>query len=384
MPPPAALDVWVLAGQSNMEGVGDLATALPPDERVWCFTSAGQWEVAQEPLHKFWESCTPIHQALCRAGLPVEQQSLSDAELAARQREERTWGAGLGIAFGRQMAEALNRPIGLIAAAHGGTSLAQWSPELKALGGASLYGAMLWRIAQAGGRLRGVLWYQGESDGWDPAAGQSYGDRFAHWIARLRADLNAPRLPVLTVQIGNTTLDSPNPTAWNAVRQAQYLLPDQVPQTAVTTAIDLPLEDIIHITSGGLIRLGHRLARQALALTAGQGTIGPRVERLERMPDRARGQGEVRIHCRNVCEGWQPADHLGGFSLITPDGRPLPDNYVFNAYRDPDDPTAIRLRMNLPPPAGTLIAYGDGLRPYCNAVDAADMPLCAFRFPVRN
>ncbi len=155
---------WVLAGQSNMSGVGELSRALPPDERVRAFTSAGRWETAQEPLHRSWESFTPVHQALNRPGLPPEKQNWSDAELAAEEVRTRRFGTGLGLAFGKAMADATGRTIGLIPAAHGATSLEQWSPARKAEGGHSLYGAMLERIARAGGRLQGVLWYQGESD----------------------------------------------------------------------------------------------------------------------------------------------------------------------------------------------------------------------------
>ena len=68
--PSRDIDAWILAGQSNMEGIGELAEALVPSERVWSFTSAGRWEIAAEPLHRFWESFTPIHQLLVRPGLP--------------------------------------------------------------------------------------------------------------------------------------------------------------------------------------------------------------------------------------------------------------------------------------------------------------------------
>ena len=372
------LDVWVLAGQSNMEGVGELSLALPPDERVWCYSSAGQWEVARDPLHRLWESFTPVDQALMRSGLPQEKQTWSDAELAAEQARTREWGDGLGVAFGKTIVEATGRPVGLIAAAHGATSLGQWSASQKSEGVHSLYGAMLERIARAGGMLRGVLWYQGESDAWDPAAGASYGERFAQWVTALRADLGQPELPVLTVQLGCTTLDSPNVGAWNAIRHQQYQIPDRIPFTAVTSAVDLGLTDPIHLNACGLHRLGRRLARQALAFAAGarQGA-GPRVVRVETVPS-STPQGTVRLVCEGVEGGWAPADHMAGFTLLSAAGQPVPGNYVYNAFRDPRDPTAILLRLNLPPQPGESIAYGQGLHPYCNVVDAADMPLCSF------
>ena len=63
------------------------------------------------------------------------------------------------------MVEKTGVPIGLIPAAHGGTSMQQWNPALRDLGGESLYGATverfraIWRQSR-----RCILWYQGESD----------------------------------------------------------------------------------------------------------------------------------------------------------------------------------------------------------------------------
>ena len=48
---PDELDVWVLAGQSNMQGCGWLARCLPPDESVWSFTSASAWVDRADPEH---------------------------------------------------------------------------------------------------------------------------------------------------------------------------------------------------------------------------------------------------------------------------------------------------------------------------------------------
>lgn len=366
-----------------MEGVGELTDVLPPNERVWSFTSAGHWEVAAEPLHRLWESFTPIHRNLIRPNLPEQRKGLNDTELAELTASERKYGAGLGIAFGQAMATALNRPIGLLPCAHGGTSLEQWSPDLKHEGGKSLYGAMIERVRRAGGTLRGLLWYQGESEGWSVEKGASYGKDFATWIARLRKDLGDPHFPVLVVQIGRTTLDSPIAGAWNQVQLGQAELPVHVPYTAVTSAIDLPLIDCIHLNSGGLQRLGRRLAKLALALGSAQDAIpAPRLLRADHQPEPP-DRGLIRLTFAGVTGGWLPADHMGGFDVLTASGQPHPVNHVINAFRDRQDPCIINVRVNIPLQAGEQICYGRGLRPYCNVVDEADMPLLAFRLPIK-
>src|SRR4051812_30407816 len=97
------LDVWVLAGQSNMQGCGLLCNPMLPDssasdERVLNFTMAGHWQVAEEPLHPLWESYTPVHENFLRAGVPNDTRPTE--EIAAEYRDNCTWGAGLGISFG--------------------------------------------------------------------------------------------------------------------------------------------------------------------------------------------------------------------------------------------------------------------------------------------
>jgi sialate O-acetylesterase len=382
--PPTDLDVWVLAGQSNMQGRALLEGALQPDPRVWSFSSAGRWEIAREPLHRLWESFTPVHQELMRPGMSDAENALSDEEMARRDAAAPN-GAGLGIAFGRAMADALGHPVGLIPAAHGGTTLGQWSESKKSLGGRSLYGAMLERIRTAGGRLAGVLWYQGESDGYSVRDGESYGERFDRWIMAVRSDTGVSDLPVIVIQIGRVL--EPRDRygiwpGWGLVREALLRLPDRVAHTAVTTAVDLPLDDTIHVSTSALIRLGGRCARLALALAGRPGyTAGPRVERIERcaVPGAGPARTGLRVHCSGVTGGWSRTDNIPGFELRTAS----PDNaeplLVVNARADgAAPPDSILVVLNREPEPGARLGYGLGIDPWCDLVDTADMPLCSF------
>ena len=157
----------------------------------------------------------------------------------------------------------------------------------------------------------------------------------------------------------------------------QYDLPTRIPYTAVTSAIDLPLVDCIHINANGLKRLGGRLARHALAMTTTPNTLtGPRLLRAESQsepPDR----GLVRLSFSGVSGGWLPADHMAGFDILTAEGQAHPINRVINAFRDLEDPTVIWVRLNIPLQSGDKVVYGIGLNTYCNVTDEADQPLCA-------
>ena len=264
-------DLWVLAGQSNMQGVGDLVDVTPPNPGVMALGMDGKWVRAEEPLHWLVDSPDPVH-----SGDPATREARS-----AEEHKTRTKGAGLGLPFAEAMVEATGVPVGLVIAAHGGTSMAQWDPSKKGEGGKSLYGSMLRQVELAGGKVKGLLWYQGESDAIGGAA-EAYPKVFADFIAAVRADFHQPELPFYLVQIGRF-VHAGDPKGWNAVQEAQRLIPERVPNTAVVSVIDLELDDAIHVGTQGLKRAGHRLARIAQRELFGQlGGTTPTFDRVIR------------------------------------------------------------------------------------------------------
>ena len=73
-------DLWILAGQSNMEGVGDLENVQPPDPRVHSFDQLDRWGVAQEPLHNLVGPSIAFTGAIIpRHGSPARRSSRSIA-----------------------------------------------------------------------------------------------------------------------------------------------------------------------------------------------------------------------------------------------------------------------------------------------------------------
>lgn len=376
---PANADIWVMAGQSNMEGCGYLSEALPSHPKVWAFDMKTQaWTQAADPMHILHESAAPVDFALRKSGAPADIQARGDEAIRAYWRERsRGIGAGLGLSFAVTYAKATGRPVGLIPAAHGGTSLAQWSHEKKDEGNRSLYGAMLERIRLAGGNLKGILWYQGESDASVDGAAL-YPSRFKAWVEAVRRDTGKAELPLFTVQIGCVTDPGRSPQGWEEIRRVQLELPGALRGLCVTSAIDLCLNDTIHIDAPGLIRLGRRMARQALTVVERKkfGT-GPAFRGLAvRVNDR--GLGEVDLDFSGVAEGWFPLRGMTGFSILDPEGRPHPSRGVTAAYRHPEKKSVIVVRTNAALQKGDRIAYGRGLHPHCNVVDGGDMPLCAF------
>ena len=357
------IDVWILAGQSNMEGVARLEGTLAPDPRVHCLNSNGCWKMAEEPIHR-------------------DNRGFSDADLANPLLRSRIYGAGPGLAFGIAMAEFTGRDVGLIPVARGGTKLEQWDPSGKADGTASLYGNMLHCARLAGGNLRGILWYQGEADAAALATAHTYAERLGAWIAAARSDLNRPELPVVVVQVSRramgTQITPALATGWDLVREALLDLPLRVSHTAVVGSIDLGLSDTVHLDTASQIRMGRRLATVAHRMESTPALLcSPRVERVEAVPEQL-GLGGLRIRCTGVTGNWQPAQRIAGFGIYQSNGEPHPDCWIINASRDPENGTAIRLLLSQPADATVRVGYGRGADPCCNLTDEADLPLCAF------
>jgi hypothetical protein len=261
-------DVWILGGQSNMEGLGLLTEATDPHPLVRAFYMDDHWGVAKEPIHKLGIAIDPIHLDMC-GGVPMDRGPLL--------------GAGPGIAFGRRLVERSGIPQGVICCAHGGASMDQWSPDLKDRSGKTLYSAMLRRVWRNGGRVAGVVWYQGCTDAATEALNAGYTDKMIRMVSEMRKDFSNAGLPVIVAQLARlynspwagmdekeSALWAPLVKGWNNVRDQQRLLPRHIRRLAVVPTIDLPLSDFVHLSGRGQEILGGRMAEAAWTLMGGK------------------------------------------------------------------------------------------------------------------
>jgi sialate O-acetylesterase len=379
-------DLWLLAGQSNMEGVGDLEDVTPPHPKVMALGMDGTWRRAEEPLHWLIDSPDEVHWPKPSLSKD-ERKAISDEFHKTRHR-----GAGMGLPFGVTMTRATGVPVGLVPVAHGGTSMAEWDPEKKDEEGKSLYGSMLRQVRAAGGRVKGVLWDQGESDA-NPSACREYSEAMIRFVEELRDDLDDDDLPIYAVQIGRF-VRSGDPSAWNAIREAQRKLPEAIEHFSVVPSLDLELDDPIHIGTQGLKRLGRRLAWVALhdlfdypvgtplrlrAVETGDHNMirvafdgvdlgGTRPPRVLGEEQESKG-GEAIV-------GLQPLRHILGFSIRQDDGTEIP--LIFDAVVDSQHKDTVILQLSGPVPPGAELWYGYGFNPACNLADGLDMAAPAF------
>lgn len=338
-------DLWILAGQSNMVGRAQIKEPYSRDPRVRMLSLQGEWQLATHPLHE-----EPLPPGVTRPG------------------------HGPGLEFGRALTKALNVPIGLIACAKGGTSMAQWSPDVGGSGRNALYANMLAQVKRAGGKVAGVLWYQGENDtGAEPSA--SYQANFKKFVARLRTDLGRPDLPFHYAQLGRLANEVQKFYAeWNVVREAQRTSEVDIAPGHIVATVDLENGDYIHLDRDSQDRLGRRFAHAAV------GKGGPRF-----VDARWTSPTELRLRLNGVNgELLAPGGRIFGFEATTPDGQrrliffrtsidAATNEIVLSANRD---------SANRAKPEDIDLWYGRGHDPICNLTDTMDLALPAFG-PVR-
>ncbi|MCL5269600.1 MAG: sialate O-acetylesterase, partial [bacterium] len=112
LPCPGA-DLWIMAGQSNMQGCGYLQHPIAPDPRVWSFGMDYQWGPARPPLHDIYCAADPVHRELM-LGVGADAQAL--ARRAARGRAGTDPMCGPGVFFARTLLKHLpaDRSIALL------------------------------------------------------------------------------------------------------------------------------------------------------------------------------------------------------------------------------------------------------------------------------
>lgn len=269
-------DIWVLAGQSNMQGLGELAEATPPHPEITMFSFNRTWKPAVEPLHRFWETKDSAQYRMTPyLGFEMTREQLDAMyeELHPQNEISPVGGVGPGYFFAIEMHRLTEAPIGLIPCALGGSSLDMWSKGFADENGEpfadTLYGDMIDRIRLAEGKLRGILWYQGESDA-HPRLSDTYSERFRQFVNDVRADVGDSDLPFITVQLATTEeVEWHDLDCWNRMRENQRLLAEELHNVVMVAAADLPRVDGIHLSYAAHERLGVRLARAATGFVPG-------------------------------------------------------------------------------------------------------------------
>ena len=235
---PTVCKVFILAGQSNMEGqaVVDLAgqdynegrgtlAAIAADPRTARLVDGlrnadGSWRTRDDVFVRY----TP-------QGRPAKVGPLTFG--FTPYLDAHHFGPELG--FGQVMGDAMTEPVLLVKTAWGGKSLFKdFRPPSSGGDVGPYYTRMIEDVrtalakapseipALAGHELQlaGFVWYHGWNDGCEPdRAVPEYERNLVNLVADVRREFNAPELPVVIGEITGPWVEAPD--AWNTLRKAQ-------------------------------------------------------------------------------------------------------------------------------------------------------------------
>jgi iduronate 2-sulfatase len=246
-------DVFIIGGQSNMDGRGKVSD-LPPELAK-----------PQEKIKFYFRN--PLLST-------SDWIALSPGYSVAPNYKEKTLPSGTfgpEINFGAQLAKALPaKNLALIKATKGGTSLKNdWKPGTKnqPKTHGPLYKNFLGAIEDSLALLKkngdtytikGMIWHQGESDA--ALTAEEYERLLTEFIARVREDLKLPNMPFVIGEVfDNGKRDS--------IRTAQLAVSKAVPGVGFFSVKDLKTSDNgTHFDSAGQLIMGERFAAEMVKL----------------------------------------------------------------------------------------------------------------------
>lgn len=235
--PPEKMDLYLLIGQSNMAGRGKIDTSANAErEGIWVIGADNTWKKAKDPLHYDKPSVT---------------------------------GVGPGMAFAEKIRESRpEREIGLIPCAVGGSRIDDWAPGQKhAQTGIYAYDAMLERVRNAGknGKIKGIIWHQGEGDS-SPERSIVYEEKLKAFFKRLRKDTRTRKVPIIIGTLGDSYVKkTPSAADVNAIIEK---FPEENKRVYSVSSSGLKdLGDGTHFDAASAQEFGRRYAERFLQVT---------------------------------------------------------------------------------------------------------------------
>ncbi|MFZ9689558.1 MAG: sialate O-acetylesterase, partial [Phycisphaerales bacterium] len=235
---PPVCKVFILAGQSNMEGQGvvDLMDEHHNNGRGTLVALAADPATAPlvAPLRAAdgsWRTRDDVFVRYTPEGRPAKLGPLGFG--FTPYLDQHHFGPEVGI--GWVLGDAIDEPVLLVKVAWGGKSLfTDFRPPSS--GGtvgpyytravADVHAALdtafreLPALADCRPELAGIIWYHGWNDGCDPAnAVPAYEQNLVNLVGDLRREFHAPELPVVIGEITGPWVDAPD--EWGTLRRAQ-------------------------------------------------------------------------------------------------------------------------------------------------------------------
>lgn len=252
----ADYDIYILAGQSNMDGRGSVSSLSGP----FASAQAGQLIYYANPgdgdatvNSSGWQTLAP--------GFSVSPGTSRSSALL-----NTTFGPEVSFADAITQANPAGNPVAVIKVSRGGTNLhTDWSPT------GFMYQGLLTEVANAlslltdggdTGTIRGMLWHQGESDSNDL---ENYQANLETLIGNVRSEFSSPALPFVIGELGQAKPE--------AFRSLQQTIADENAGVGFASSTGLNTPDGTHFDAAGQVVLGQRYAEQIAVLTPEPGSL---------------------------------------------------------------------------------------------------------------
>jgi sialate O-acetylesterase len=199
-------------------------------------------------------------------------------------------------------------------------------------------------------------------------------------VDSIRRDTGIADLPFIYVQISRCCVENHDTaTGWEVIRDKQRRVANMRKNLFVLPAIDLPLDDLIHIGTAGQQRLGRRMAEVALDKVYGLPGHATTIDcdSYEILPALDPLHNKMRVRFTGVNGRLQAKGRPSGFEF-KPEDPNRDGPVVFKVDLDPKDPSSAIVWYSKEITSPVKLYYGLGINPYCNIVDSKDMAIPAF------
>lgn len=170
-------------------------------------------------------------------------------------------GSAVGLAAAKTLADTTGGQVAVIQCASGGTAINEWQA------GWPLFERCANRVRQAAvhGTVRGILFWQGESDAFSAGLAGMWRSRFETFAGTFRPAIGSTFVPLVYAQLGVST--QPLTVAWDQVKEQQAAA--TVKCSVMVKTEDLPKVDQLHYTPASLSVVGQRMTGALLAVPSG-------------------------------------------------------------------------------------------------------------------
>lgn len=234
LPDPDKTFVFLMAGQSNMAGRGQVMPMdTVEDPRILTLNINGEVEIAKEPLHFY---------------------------------EPELQGLDCGLSFAKSVINQLPKGsyILLVPMAVGGSSTKDWLGD-DVYRGVRLMTNFTNRVEKARqlGTIKALLWHQGESDA-NEASILLYEDKIKSLFTSLRSKSGKPDLPIVMGELGD--FGHKDDATWKLLNALMHQLETTDKNLKVVSSAGLHHKgDNLHFDSEGQRSMGKRYADAYLA-----------------------------------------------------------------------------------------------------------------------